>query len=74
MSLKCVGHHSALGTYARLVDNTAVLAAIYTRISRNAGLGDQLGVTRQREDCEALARRKGWEVVGVYEDNDISAQ
>jgi len=47
-------------------------AAIYCRISKDAaGLG--LGVDRQRADCEALADRSGWEVAGVYADNDISA-
>jgi hypothetical protein len=30
-------------------------------------------VTRQLEDCEALADRLGWEVTHRYEDNDLSA-
>ena len=47
-------------------------AAIYTRISSDP-TGQQMGVTRQLEDCEALAERLGWEVVGRFEDNDISA-
>jgi DNA invertase Pin-like site-specific DNA recombinase len=47
-------------------------AAIYCRISEDK-VGAGLGVTRQRDDCEELARRRGWEVVGVYVDNDVSA-
>jgi site-specific DNA recombinase len=47
-------------------------AGIYARISSDDD-HDALGVQRQREDCEALARRKGWEVVAVHVDNDISA-
>jgi DNA invertase Pin-like site-specific DNA recombinase len=47
-------------------------AAIYTRITRDA---DELreGVERQREDCLIRAKREGWEVVEIFEDNDISA-
>ncbi|MEV4286447.1 recombinase family protein [Nonomuraea bangladeshensis] len=47
-------------------------AIIYVRISRDRE-GAGLGIERQREDCEALARRLGWRVVDVYADNDISA-
>ena len=47
-------------------------AAIYARISSDPE-GDRLGVTRQREDCEALAARKGWPVAEVYIDDDRSA-
>jgi DNA invertase Pin-like site-specific DNA recombinase len=47
-------------------------AAIYCRISDDReGLG--LGVKRQEEDCRALAKRNGWEVVEVFTDNDVSA-
>ncbi|MGK5169016.1 recombinase family protein [Geodermatophilus sp. CPCC 205761] len=47
-------------------------AAVYCRISDDRrGLG--LGVDRQRQDCHDLARRHGWEVVGTYVDNDVSA-
>ncbi|HEY8111252.1 MAG TPA: recombinase family protein, partial [Actinomycetes bacterium] len=47
-------------------------AGIYVRISQDrAGAG--LGVQRQETDCRALAERKGWEVAGVYPDNDVSA-
>jgi DNA invertase Pin-like site-specific DNA recombinase len=52
-------------------------AAIYVRISKDEEKDDGqkggLGVKRQRRDCEALAKRLGWRVVGVYEDNDVSA-
>lgn len=30
-------------------------------------------MTRQREDCEAIARLRGWTVVDTYTDNDFSA-
>jgi DNA invertase Pin-like site-specific DNA recombinase len=46
--------------------------AIYCRISDDRrGLG--LGVERQRQDCHDLARRRSWDVVGTYVDNDVSA-
>lgn len=47
-------------------------AGIYTRISRDEA-GDGLGVARQQKDSQELATRKGWQVVEVYEDNDVSA-
>jgi DNA invertase Pin-like site-specific DNA recombinase len=48
-----------------------IRAAIYCRISQDrAGAG--LGVTRQ-EDCGAPCERRGWVVVEVYADNDVSA-
>jgi DNA invertase Pin-like site-specific DNA recombinase len=47
-------------------------AAVYTRISRDAE-GLALGVERQREDLEEFARRRGLEIVELYEDNDIGA-
>ncbi|GAB3776607.1 DNA invertase Pin-like site-specific DNA recombinase [Nocardioides ginsengisegetis] len=46
--------------------------AIYCRISQD-NTGEGLGVSRQLEDCAALAEQLGWEVVEVYTDNDISA-
>lgn len=49
-----------------------IRAVIYVRISQDR-TGAHLGVDRQREDCEALAERNGWDVVEVYVDNDISA-
>jgi site-specific DNA recombinase len=47
-------------------------AAIYARISSDPE-GDRLGVTRQVDDCRALAERKGWSVAGEYVDDDRSA-
>ncbi|MBM0233373.1 recombinase family protein [Micromonospora sp. STR1_7] len=48
------------------------LAAIYERISDDRE-GRELGVDRQDKDCQALTRREGLTVFGVYRDNDISA-
>jgi DNA invertase Pin-like site-specific DNA recombinase len=50
----------------------AVRAGIYARISSDRE-GDGLGVGRQLQDCERLAAQKGWEVVGRYVDDDVSA-
>jgi site-specific DNA recombinase len=47
-------------------------AAIYCRIS-DGREGSGLGVTRQEEDCRALAEARGWTVTRVFVDNDISA-
>lgn len=47
-------------------------AGIYLRISRDTA-GQGLGVQRQREDCEELAKALGWEVADAYIDNDVSA-
>lgn len=50
----------------------ALQAALYCRISSDPR--DQaLGVTRQEEDCRALAERHGWSVAAVYVENDTSA-
>lgn len=46
-------------------------AAIYLRISDDR-TGEQLGVARQREDCEKLCADKGWHPI-EYLDNDVSA-
>lgn len=47
-------------------------AAIYLRQSLDAS-GDQLAVTRQREDCAKIAASRGWAVVAEYLDNSVSA-
>lgn len=47
-------------------------AAIYLRVSLDA-TGEGLAVERQREDCERIARDRGWAVVETYVDNSISA-
>ena len=49
-----------------------IKAGIYVRISSDPD-GLALGVERQRRDSQDLASRKGWQVVEVYEDNDVSA-
>lgn len=45
---------------------------IYVRISRDIA-GEGLGVQRQLEDCEGLAKQLGWEIADRYIDNDVSA-
>lgn len=52
--------------------NSKRYAAIYTRIS-NDREGAGLGVQRQEQDCRDLAESLGWTVVGVHQDNDLSA-
>jgi site-specific DNA recombinase len=47
-------------------------AGIYVRISQDRE-GERWGVQAQEEDCRKLAERLGWQVIGVYEDNDVSA-
>src|SRR5215207_9820893 len=47
-------------------------AALYLRISQDRN-GQQLGVERQREDCVRYAAARGWDVAGLYVDNDVSA-
>jgi site-specific DNA recombinase len=47
-------------------------ALVYCRISSDPE-HDLLGVTRQLDDCRALAERLGWEIVGEYVDDDVSA-
>lgn len=47
-------------------------AAVYLRQSLDRD-GSGAAVSRQREDCLALAKSKGWEVAGQYVDNDVSA-
>jgi DNA invertase Pin-like site-specific DNA recombinase len=47
-------------------------AAIYARISDDRE-GTERGVQQQEEDCRERAEREGFEVVGLYVDNDISA-
>jgi site-specific DNA recombinase len=49
-----------------------VRAALYCRISEDPS-GKEAGVTRQRADCEAYAKRQGWTVVDVFTDNNRSA-
>lgn len=46
-------------------------AGIYLRISEDRP--DGAGVERQEKECRERAERLGWQVVKVFEDNDISA-
>jgi DNA invertase Pin-like site-specific DNA recombinase len=55
-----------------MATSTKRRCAIYCRISKDDD-GDGLGVERQRQDCERLAKRNGWKVVATFTDNDISA-
>ncbi|MBB3044808.1 recombinase family protein [Nocardioides soli] len=47
-------------------------AGIYARISLDKS-GTALGVQRQEELCRERAAQRGWDVVEVYVDNDLSA-
>lgn len=49
-----------------------VRAAIYVRISSDRS-GEGAGVARQESACRDRAKALGWEVAGVFSDNDISA-
>jgi len=49
-----------------------IRAGIYARISSDRE-GDNLAISRQLADCEALAARREWKVVERYVDSDISA-
>lgn len=49
-----------------------IKAGVYTRISSDPS-HERLGVERQRQDCEELAKRRGWQVAEVFEDDDRSA-
>jgi DNA invertase Pin-like site-specific DNA recombinase len=47
-------------------------AVVYLRQSKDDE-GSGLAVERQRVDCEGLARERGWRIVRVITDNDVSA-
>lgn len=49
-----------------------VRAAVYLRVSLDA-TGEQLAVSRQREDCLKIAADRGWLVTKEYADNSVSA-
>lgn len=57
---------------SRTTTPTRKRAVIYCRISRDIE-GKGLGVARQEKECRELCERKGFEVVAVLTDNDISA-
>jgi site-specific DNA recombinase len=54
------------------MDDHGTRALIYCRISADLA-GNELGVQRQRDDAVLLCAARGWEVAGVFTDNDISA-
>lgn len=47
-------------------------AFVYCRISHDPS-GKELAVARQEKDCRKLAKDRGWIVVEVFTDNDLSA-
>lgn len=47
-------------------------AVIYCRISQDRR-DEHTGVDRQEQQCRALAKSRGWDVVEVFTDNDVSA-
>jgi DNA invertase Pin-like site-specific DNA recombinase len=49
-----------------------IRAAIYVRLSHDPE-GTQLAIDRQEQACRTLAGLRGWTVVEVYRDNDLSA-
>ena len=64
---------SRLCLYTLQVSSSAsATAAIYARISADK-VGESLGVKRQVEDCERLAKERGFQRTRVYVDNDVSA-
>jgi site-specific DNA recombinase len=63
---------SAQSEKRQRVAASAVRCAIYVRISLDRE-GAGLGVERQEQECRELCERKGWHVVEVYVDNDVSA-
>jgi site-specific DNA recombinase len=46
--------------------------AIYARLSRDSA-GESENVDIQKAECAEYASEKAWEVIGTFEDNDISA-
>lgn len=54
------------------MSTTPTRAAVYLRVSLDV-TGEQLAVSRQREDCLRIAAERGWTVVEQYVDNSVSA-
>jgi DNA invertase Pin-like site-specific DNA recombinase len=65
-----LGRLSAGAEYNTYMDKLK-RAAVYVRISKDRE-GRELGVDRQKQDCQQLAERLGYGVV-IFEDNDVSA-
>src|SRR3954451_11732466 len=51
----------------------ALRIAIYTRLSHDSTGGEQTATSRQEKACRAFAEMRGWDVVEVFEDVDLSA-
>jgi site-specific DNA recombinase len=76
---RCVGRSCAsartigrpLG-YAYYCYCPVVRAAIYVRQSKDRGQTG-LAIERQRADCERMCRERGWQIMRVITDNDVSA-
>ncbi len=51
---------------------TSRRAAIYLRVSLDQ-TGERLGIARHREECQRLIEQRGWEFIGEFVDNSISA-
>ncbi len=49
-----------------------IRAIVYARLSRDRD-GTQTATARQVADCRKYAEAKGWSIVGVHEDADLSA-
>jgi DNA invertase Pin-like site-specific DNA recombinase len=56
----------------RILASSFLVARLYARISSDRE-GDNLAISRQLADCEALAKARGWEPVERYLDSDSSA-
>lgn len=54
------------------MNETTTRAALYLRQSMDRD-GRSEGIDRQRARCRALVESRGWEIVGEYVDNDVSA-
>ena len=52
--------------------NSQTRVGLYLRMSLDV-TGEGLGVQRQRDACEKLARDRGWEIAQEYVDNSVSA-
>ena len=74
--LRAPGFSDTAGKYGGFsAGNIAIMAgraAVYCRISEDPRSTEK-GIARQREDSVRLAESRGWEVVRVFTDNDISA-
>src|SRR5262245_47022540 len=54
-----------------MLASSVMRLGIYTRLSRDPE-GTKTSCQRQEADCRAYAERKGYSVVKVYRDNDLS--